>query len=212
MVENITGGNMSSVNIFPTAIVFVGPSNAGTLTIRNTLTFNNQIDGNGNIYNSSGGSWTVDTLRNYRYASATTAKLDSSGTFPRYRPLANSPVITQGIKVNLLVDYFNVPYSNPPPVGYAMVSANATYHVIGTGSGTVSVTSMAGLAAGDTLALVAGTYTGATFTNLNNITILSNTSRVTFTGNVTLGSNCFSRGPEDGIGWFGDPVRPTSDP
>lgn len=123
MIENITCGNMTTVNAFPTAIVFVGPMNAGTLTIRNTLTFSNVIDGNGNIYNSSGGSWIpVDTLRNFRFANSTTADLDATGTFATYKPFTTSPVVGLGIRVNLLTDYAGIAYSNPPVVGYLMAS------------------------------------------------------------------------------------------
>jgi len=58
--------------------------------------------------------------------------------------------------------------------------------VIGTGSGTLNQTSMAGLNPGDVLAITPGTYSGGNFSNLNWITITNNGGTVTFTGTVTL--------------------------
>ncbi len=60
--------------------------------------------------------------------------------------------------------------------------------VIGSGSGNVSQTSMAGLSAGDVLAIAPGSYSGATFSGLNNVSIINNGGVVTFTGTVSLGS------------------------
>lgn len=62
-------------------------------------------------------------------------------------------------------------------------------HVIGSGSGTVSQTSMSGLIAGDRLLITAGSYTTSNFSNLNDITIIPNTTTVTFTNTMTWGSN-----------------------
>ncbi len=45
---------------------------------------------------------------------------------------------------------------------------------------------MTGLNPGDTLAITAGQYTGATFNNLNGITITNNGSAVVFNGKVML--------------------------
>ena len=69
------------------------------------------------------------------------------------------------------------------------LSASATDHVIGTGSGTVSQTSMTGLSSGDRLLITPGTYSGANFSNLTNITILNNNGLVTFTGGWTFTNN-----------------------
>ena len=62
--------------------------------------------------------------------------------------------------------------------------------VIGSGSGSVSKTSMSGLSSGDVLAITPGTYSGATFSNLTGITITNNGGAVTFTGSnyVEIGS------------------------
>jgi len=73
----------------------------------------------------------------------------------------------------------------------ACFSVSAKTVVIGTGSGSVSQTSMTGLNAGDVLAIAPGTYTGgATFSNLNGITVTTNGGTVTFTGSnyVEIGS------------------------
>lgn len=67
-------------------------------------------------------------------------------------------------------------------------SASANTLVIGTGSGSVSKTSMSGLSAGDTLGITAGTYSGGgAFGNLNNITIINYGGIVTFTASVDWG-------------------------
>src|SRR5579871_2074781 len=71
----------------------------------------------------------------------------------------------------------------------ASSSASAKTVVIGSGSGNISQTSMSGLSSGDVLAIAPGTYSGATFSNLNGITIVNNGGVVTFTGRVTLGSS-----------------------
>jgi K319-like protein/type IX secretion system substrate protein len=72
----------------------------------------------------------------------------------------------------------------------SLLSASAKTVVIGSGSGTVSQTSMTGLSAGDVLAIKPGTYNGGTFSNLTNITITNNGGVVTFTGSnyVEIGS------------------------
>lgn len=124
IVENCSAGNMTTVNAFPTAMMFIGPSNAGTTRLRNLLVFNNVIDGNGNIYNSSGGTWTVDTLKCWRYASSASAGLDGTGTNPTFIPQAGSAVSGQGIHVNISVDYYNVGYLNPPSIGWAEVAGS----------------------------------------------------------------------------------------
>ncbi|HLK27287.1 MAG TPA: choice-of-anchor Q domain-containing protein [Puia sp.] len=72
---------------------------------------------------------------------------------------------------------------------FAFINANAKTVVIGSGSGSISQTSMSGLSSGDVLAIAPGTYSGATFSNLNNISIVNNGGVVTFTGRVTLGSS-----------------------
>ena len=72
---------------------------------------------------------------------------------------------------------------------FSFTQVNAKTVVIGSGSGTVSQTSMSGLNPGDILAIAPGTYSGGNFSNLSGITITSQSSRVTFTGTVTFGSN-----------------------
>ena len=67
-------------------------------------------------------------------------------------------------------------------------TAMAKTVVIGTGSGSVSQTSMSGLNPGDVLAIAPGSYSSATFANLNNITIINNGGVVAFTGEMALGS------------------------
>ena len=69
------------------------------------------------------------------------------------------------------------------------LGAKATDHVIGSGSGTVSQTSMSGLTSGDRLLITPGTYSGADFENLTNITIINNNGLVTFTGGWTFLNN-----------------------
>ncbi len=66
------------------------------------------------------------------------------------------------------------------------LNVSAKTVVIGNGSGTVSQISMNGLNAGDVLAIAPGTYSGATFANLTNITIVNNGGLVTFTGAWSL--------------------------
>ncbi len=66
-----------------------------------------------------------------------------------------------------------------------MVRANTV--VVGTGSGTISVTGMTGLNPGDVLAVTPGTYSSARFTNLSGIAIINNGGLVVFTGPVTIG-------------------------
>ena len=67
------------------------------------------------------------------------------------------------------------------------ISASAKTVLYGTGSGSVSVTSMAGLNAGDTIAIKSGTYSSGSFTNLNHVTITNSGGLVTFTGQVSIG-------------------------
>lgn len=129
-IRNCTAGNMTSVNPFPCPIVFVVTQNNGdNVKLRNLLAFNNFLDGNGNIYNSSGGTWTVDTAKCWRYTSATAAKLDSTGAHPTFKPLLGSPVIGVGIAVVTTLDYYSVPYGTGSgsgyPIGYAMLPPSA---------------------------------------------------------------------------------------
>ncbi|MBS1598792.1 MAG: tandem-95 repeat protein [Bacteroidetes bacterium] len=72
---------------------------------------------------------------------------------------------------------------------FSFTNVNAKTVVIGSGSGNVSQTSMSGLNPGDILAIAPGTYTGGNFSNLSGISIISQSTRVTFTGTVTFGSN-----------------------
>lgn len=56
----------------------------------------------------------------------------------------------------------------------------ANHSTIGTGSGTMSVTSMSGRSPGDTIYITAGTYTFADFENLTHIIFMPLTTTVTF--------------------------------
>lgn len=67
------------------------------------------------------------------------------------------------------------------------ISVSAKTVQYGTGSGSVNVTSMAGLSAGDTIAITSGTYSSASFTNLNHVTIINSGGIVTFSGQVNIG-------------------------
>ena len=69
---------------------------------------------------------------------------------------------------------------------FSINSAVAKTVVIGTGSGFISVPNMTGLNPGDSLAITAGQYSGASFNNLKGITITNNGSAVVFNGQVTL--------------------------
>src|ERR1700722_1578075 len=69
---------------------------------------------------------------------------------------------------------------------FSINSIQAKTVVIGGGSGYITVSDMTGLNPGDTLAITAGQYTGATFNNLNGITITNNGSAVVFNGKVML--------------------------
>ena len=73
-------------------------------------------------------------------------------------------------------------------VFFCVSRAEAKTVTIGTGSGTLSVTSMGSLSlvAGDTIAINTGTYSGATFTHLNNVTIVPGTGGVNFTAPVGI--------------------------
>ncbi|MFI5153911.1 MAG: PKD domain-containing protein, partial [Chitinophagales bacterium] len=67
--------------------------------------------------------------------------------------------------------------------------AQAKTVIIGTGSGSVSVNGMSGLAPGDILAITPGNYTGGGFSNLNGITITNNGGLVSFSGSISFSSN-----------------------
>jgi Protein of unknown function (DUF1533) len=71
--------------------------------------------------------------------------------------------------------------------------ASAKTVVIGSGSGTVSQTSMTGLSVGDILMIKKGTYSGATFSNIHDVTIINDTTgTVTFTGQFVIGSSIYN--------------------
>jgi len=74
---------------------------------------------------------------------------------------------------------------------FPLAQAEAKTVTIGTGSGTLSVTSMSSLSLvpGDTIAITSGTYNGATFIHLNNVTIVPKTGGVTFHGPVGIGDD-----------------------
>lgn len=116
---NCTFGNAVSVGAYGCHTVFVGTMNVGTLDIRNVGSFNNFLDAHGNLFNASSGSWSVDTSKIWRYASATAAKLDSAGTYATYQPLATSPWIGVGVSTSIITDYANLAFG-PYPLGYLM--------------------------------------------------------------------------------------------
>jgi len=64
-----------------------------------------------------------------------------------------------------------------------------TSHYMGTGSGSFNLTSMAGINPGDTVFIAAGTYTGGSFGNIHDITIMNYGGVVTFTGQLQWGNN-----------------------
>jgi hypothetical protein len=70
-----------------------------------------------------------------------------------------------------------------------------TVHIIGSGSGAVSLTSMSGYALGDTalIATPSGTYTSFTFKNMDSITVLPQTTTPTFTTQSSWNSNRWCR-------------------
>jgi len=67
------------------------------------------------------------------------------------------------------------------------VDANTV--VIGTGTGTLNVSSMTGLNPGDTISINPGTYSWCQFQNLNGVTIINNGGLVTFTNDLTFSNN-----------------------
>jgi hypothetical protein len=76
--------------------------------------------------------------------------------------------------------------------------------VIGSGSGSVSQTSMTGLSAGDTIAITPGTYAGGgEFSNLHDLTIINNGGVVTFTGSVIWGGSTMHNMKWTGVGYAG---------
>lgn len=79
----------------------------------------------------------------------------------------------------------------PASIFLFSIQADAKTVSIGTGSGSLSVTSMNGLhlAAGDTISIATGTYDGATFTNLNNVTIIPAAGGVIFNGPIAIGND-----------------------
>jgi len=65
-------------------------------------------------------------------------------------------------------------------------STSAKTVVIGNGTGYISKISMGGLVAGDVLAITPGSYSGAEFSNLHNVSIINNGALVVFKGTVSL--------------------------
>jgi hypothetical protein len=87
---------------------------------------------------------------------------------------------------------------------FLFTSVHAKKVLLGTGSGSVTQTSMTGLNAGDTLAITPGTYSGGgTFSNLHDITIINNGGVVTFTGTVIWGGNTMHNIKWTGVGYAG---------
>ena len=98
---------------------------------------------------------------------------------------------------------------------FSATNLQAKTVVIGTGSGDVSVTSMAGLNPGDILAIKPGQYSGGSFGDLTGITITNNGGDVVFNGKVTLNTltGCtfsgfqFKNVPGIAIRWDGNSRR-----
>lgn len=67
--------------------------------------------------------------------------------------------------------------------------AEAKTVVVGTGSGNLFVTSMAGLSPGDVVSITPGTYAWTQFSNLNGVTIINGGGLVTFTGELDFYNN-----------------------
>ncbi len=87
---------------------------------------------------------------------------------------------------------------------FLVTTAHAKKVVIGSGSGSVSQTSMTGLTAGDTIAITAGTYAGGgEFSNLHDLTIINNGGLVTFNGTVIWGGNTMHNMKWTGVGYTG---------
>jgi len=87
---------------------------------------------------------------------------------------------------------------------FQVTSVNAKKVILGSGSGSVSQTSMAGLIAGDTLAITPGTYSnGGDFSDLHDITIINNGGIVTFSGTVNWGGKTMHNIKWTGVGYSG---------
>ncbi len=69
------------------------------------------------------------------------------------------------------------------------LKVSATSFVIGTGSGSVSLTSMGSHSPGDTALIASGIYTSGTFDHLNGIVILPQSVRSYFSGTVEFSGN-----------------------
>ena len=83
-------------------------------------------------------------------------------------------------------------------------TANAKTKLLGNGSGSVSQTSMTGLNAGDTIAIMPGTYSGGgNFSDLHDITIINNGGVVNFNGTVIWGGNTMHNIKWTGVGYSG---------
>ena len=83
-------------------------------------------------------------------------------------------------------------------------NVNAKTKLLGNGSGSVSQTSMTGLNAGDTIAIMPGTYSGGgNFSDLHDITIINNGGVVNFTGTVIWGGNTMHNIKWTGVGYSG---------
>lgn len=92
---------------------------------------------------------------------------------------------------------------------FAFSSTEAKTVNIGNGSGTLEVTSMKDLKKGDTLLITKGTYSGGTFSNLHDITIVPEDKAVTFTGPIIIGHD--NKVTFDGLS-PDKPVNPNIDP
>ena len=146
-LSHITGGDHGEQIGYWSPVITVGTVLPGTVVqIRYCLGFNNKVNGKQTIavdMSSAPYAWNNDTLGDQYYASATLAKLDTTGhaytnslgTFPDYAPTSGSPssLLTgggntsysstdfAGAPYNSVKGYMAVPGALPPPpsVNYA---------------------------------------------------------------------------------------------
>lgn len=117
---NCTLGNSTSQGGFGTHIAFIGTMSAGTLQLRNLLSFNNFVDAHGNIYDASSGTWTRDSSNILRFATEAAAMVDNTGFYASYKPLVGSPIIAAGVTVGVsLKDVYGQFFAATPSVGFA---------------------------------------------------------------------------------------------
>ncbi len=116
---------------------------------------------------------------------------NSTQSFRKAKIMIISPTANSfGEQLSLLCSRFYRHLLIPLFVLFLLTQASAKTVTIGSGSGSLSVTSMGSLSlvSGDVLSITTGTYSGGTFTNLSGITIVPATGGVIFTGTIYLGS------------------------